>query len=135
MKTRQILKAWLTRACVYFTVVSLILVALQLFSNSGKLEDVHISVLSFFLVFPFGLCLSGAGLLFDVTSLPGWAKRLLHYIITVLSLFVFLYLPANAAVSPTTGLIMLTVFTVFYWIFLGLAVWFRSRVRKLMSED
>ena len=134
MNSFKLFKKWLADACVYFTVTALLLILVNLLLNdSGDAGRIH--GVSFLLFFPFGLCLSAAGLLFTSKALPLWAKYLLHFLITDLSLFLFLWLPSNSAAQASTGLIMLTLFSVLYWIFLGLAVWIRSRVRKLMEED
>ena len=127
-------KKWLADACVYFTAIALIMILGNLILNGFKDAD-NIHAGSFLLFFPFGLCLSAAGLLFSSKSLPSWAKYLLHFAITDLSLFLFLWLPSNSGAQASTGIIMLTLFSILYWIFLGLVVWIRSRVRKLMEED
>ena len=134
MNSFKLFKKWLADACVYFTVISIIMI-LGNFLLNGAENPGRIHSGSFLLFFPFGLCLSAAGLLFSSKKLPTWAKYLLHFCITDLSLFLFLWLPSNSAAQASTGLIMLTLFSVLYWIFLGLAVWIRGRVRKLMEED
>lgn len=134
MKLVKFLKKWLADACVYFTMISFIMIFGMLLLNNGEKAG-NINAVSFLLFFPFGLCLSAAGMLFSSDKLPSWAKYLLHYVITILSLFVFLWLPANTSARASTGLIMLVLISVLYFIFLGLVVWIRSRVRKLMEED
>ncbi len=130
----KLFKKWLADGCVYFTATSIIMILGNLLLNGAE-NTGRIHSGSFLLFFPFGLCLSAAGLLFSSKKLPIWTKYLLHFSITDLSLFLFLWLPSNSAAQASTGLIMLTLFSALYWIFLGLAVWIRSRVRKLMEED
>ena len=130
----KLFRKWLADGCVYFTATALIMIFGNLLvSGADNVGRIHAG--SFLLFFPFGLCLSAAGLLFSSQKLPSWSKYLLHFLITDLSLFLFLWLPSNSSAQASTGLIMLTLFSVLYWIFLGLVVWIRSRVRKLMEED
>ena len=131
----KLFKKWLADGCVYFTVTALIMMTISLLLDDGSSAGSGIRTEAFFLFFPFGLSLSAAGLLFSSKSLPSWAKYLLHFLITDLSLFLFLWQPSNSGAKASTGLIMLVLFSILYWIFLGLAVWIRSRVRKLMEED
>lgn len=134
MNTLNLIKKWLAGGCVYYTLVSLIMIALN-FLVSGPNDSGVIHTPSFLLFLPFGLCMSAAGMLFSCKKISPIVQYLLHFVITVLSVFLFLWLPSNAAASASTGLILLMLFSVLYWIFLGLVVWIRSRVRKLMEED
>ena len=134
MKHFITLKKWIVNGCVYFTAISLIMIVIKLLLD-GSENAGRIHTGSFLLFLPFGLCMSAAGMLFSSQHLPSWAKYLLHFAITDLSLFLFLWLPANSSVQASTGLIMLALISILYWIFLGLVVWIRSRVRKLMEED
>lgn len=134
MNTLKALKKWLVNGCVYFAIISLVMIFGKLLLD-GSENAGRIHTLSFLLFFPFGLSMSAAGLLLSNKRLHSALRSLLHFLITVFSLFLFLWLPSNASAYASTGLIMLALFSVLYWIFFGLLVWIRSRVRKLMEQD
>ena len=134
MKTWQTVKKWLSNGCVYFTAIARLFILLKLIT-AGTDNAGGIKTISFLLMFPCGLCLSAAGMLTHMRSIPRWARTLLHYFITVLAIFLFLWLPSSSAASGSTLMLMLVLFTVLYWIFFGLIKLIKSRVRKLMEED
>ncbi len=134
MKARNLIKRWLTDACIYFTVVSLILIALQFLIN-GTEGSARIHTLSFLMILPFALSLSAAGMLLCSERLISSVRYLLHFIITMLSLFLFLYLPSDASVKPSTTLILFVLLSLCYWAILGLVFLIRARVHRLMQED
>ena len=122
------LKTWLTGTCVAFTVITLIIMIL----NSGK-PDSPVSVIMLLLVLPCALSMSGAEMLRKNAAVPRWIRILGHYIINVLSVFVFLYLP-NAA-QGAARLVMFFLLSVLYWIIFGICALIASRVRVLMQKD
>ena len=125
-------KKWLCGACYYFTGISLfiILLFMALFN-----EEQAISGSAFLLVFPASLVMSAGGLLLGVKAIPRWARNLLHYLFTLLAVFLFLWLPHNPIASPSTVLILLAVFTLVYWLLFLLVHLIGGRIRRLMEED
>ena len=134
MKLWQNIKKWLCGGCVYFTAISLAIILIN-FMVANEADFGRINTVSFLLIFPLGLCLSAAGLLLRAKQIARWVRYLSHYIITVLSAYIFLWLPSNTAASPSTPLLMLVLFTVLYWIFFGLILLIKARIRRLMEED
>ena len=132
MKTWQILKRWLNGGCVYFTVISLIII----FGNlawAGADSVGRIYTPSFLLFLPMGLVLSAAEMLLRNQKIARWIRYLSHYLITVASIYLFLWLPSGTVSSPSTPLMIIVLFTVLYWAVFGMLL--RNRVRKLMEED
>ena len=134
MKQLQTLKQWLASGCVYFTACTFLMAFIRLIV-SGEESAGMINVVSFLFFFPFGLAMSAAGMILCNKSLPRWSRYLLHYGITILSLYVFVWMPSNTVARPSTVLIVFVVFTVLYWLVFGLIQLIRSRIRKLMETD
>ena len=64
-----------------------------------------------------------------------WIAYLSHYVISVASVYIFLWLPSGTVASPSTPLLIMVLFSVLYWMVFGLVLLIRNRVRKLMEED
>ena len=131
MKFWQIFKTWLRRACVYFTVIALLLIFSNLLMSKG---GTTISTMQFLRILPVGLCMSAAGMLYQWEKMPRWAGILSHYLLTVLSVFLCLYLPVSSS-QAASKLLMLVLLSVIYWVIIGLILLITSRIRKLMEED
>lgn len=134
MSAWQAVKNWLRGGCVYFTVIALFVILLNFIT--GNVDDVgRINTLLFLLMFPCGLCLSFAGILLKFKKIPRWARWLLHYLITLLSFYLFLVLPSDAKFNGSSLLVLFVLATVIYWIVIGLVSLTLHRVRRLLSED
>ena len=114
MKTSNVIKNLLTGACVYYAIASLALILLRLILI-GSTNGV-ISIVSFLCLFPFGLAISGAQMIYRRSSLPAWSRLLLHFLIIFLAFFLFLWLPAQTKASPVNTLIVLFGLALVYWI-------------------
>ena len=128
MKTVQ---KWLRGGCVYFTAIALFLTSIDFLSDASS----AISSTSFLLIFPAALTISAAGLILHNESFPRWGRILCHYLLTVLGIFVFLYLPTKQTVQPMMALMMFLVFSVVYWILFLFIHIIGGRIRRLMELD
>lgn len=132
MKASVILKKLFTGACVYYTVVSLaVLIASALLG--GDLNGTFTS-LNYLLFFPFGLALSGAGILYRNSGLPYWGRLLLHFLITLAAFFCFLWLPSGANSNASTVLTMLLLLSIAYWVICLIVILARKRFRSFKEE-
>ena len=133
MKTFTKIKQWLVGGCVWYAIVSLIFLIIDIaLSNTDAMHV--ISSTSFLLIFPFGLSMSGAGMLYR-SKLPRWSRILLHYIISVVSFLLFMLLPAGSVSSGVYVLLMLVLLTVIYWILVALVHIFSARWKRVVEED
>lgn len=133
MKIFRFLKSWLTDGCIYYTVISAIFLLISLaMGNSG---ETVIRSSSFALMIPCGLVISIGTQLMRNEKIARWGRYLLHYLMTVLAVFLFLWLPTDSAATPMAGFLMLVLFSILYWIIFLLCLFFRNRYRKLMKED
>lgn len=128
MKTIQ---KWLRGGCVYFTVIALFFTVIDFFSDASS----AIASERFLLIFPAALTISAAGLILHNESFPRWGRILCHYLLTVLGVFVFLYLPTKEKVQPSMALLMAMVFSVVYWILFLFVHIIGGRIRRLMELD
>ena len=133
MKTFSKIKQWLVSGCVWYAVISLIFLIIDIALSNTKATHV-ISSTSFLLIFPFGLSMSGAGMLYR-SKLPRWSRILSHYIISVVSFLLFMLLPAGSASSGVYVLLMLVLLTVIYWILFALVHIFAKRWKRVVEED
>ena len=133
MKTFTKIKQWLVGGCVWYAIISLIFLIIDLIISSNNATHV-VSATSFLLMFPFGLSMSGAGMLYS-SKLPRWSRILLHYVISVVSFLLFMLLPAGSISSGVYVLLMLVLLTVIYWILFALVHIFQVRWKRVVEED
>lgn len=133
MKTFEKIKQWFVGGCVWYAIISLIFLIVD-FALSYTNATHVISSTSFLLIFPFGLCMSGAGMLYK-SKLPRWSRILLHYIISIVSFLLFMLLPAGSLSSAVYVLLMLVLLTVIYWILFALVHIFSVRWKRVVEED
>ena len=112
----QALKKWLGGACVWFTAASLVmlLIGILFLPNMD-----YIATLSYLLFFPFGLCMSCAGMLLRAERIaPTW-RILLHFVITLASFILFVFLPSGVTLTLPFIFFFLLLFSIIYWIIIG----------------
>ena len=133
MKTFKKIKQWFTGGCVWYAIISLIFLIIDLIISQKDATHV-ISSTSFLLIFPFGLAMSGAGMLYK-SKLPRWSRILSHYVISIVSFLLFMLLPAGSTSSGVYVLLMLVLLTVIYWILFALVHIFAARWKRVVEED
>ena len=133
MKTFSKIKQWFTGGCVWYAIISLLFLILDLALSQKDATHV-ISSTSFLLIFPFGLAMSGAGMLYK-SKLPRWSRILSHYVISIVSFLLFMLLPAGSTSSGVYVLLMLVLLTVIYWILFALVHIFAARWKRVVEED
>ena len=132
MKAFAKIKQWFTGGCVWYAIVSVIFLIIDLALSKDATHV--ISSTSFLLIFPFGLAMSWAGMIYK-SKLPRWSRILLHYVISVVSFLLFMLLPAGSASSGVYVLLMLVLLTVIYWILFALVHIFATRWKRVVEED
>jgi hypothetical protein len=133
MKKTTLMKKWLTDTCIWFTVITLILMLLPVIFNRGIDGIPHTK--RFLFVFPFALSFSAAQLLLTAKPLSSTAKRALHYLITLLAFYLFLWLPAKGASGFTSTLIALFLLSILYWLIFLTVFLTKKRFRGFTEED
>ena len=134
MKSFRILRELLLGACVGFTVLSLCLILIQTVV-SGSSDGAGISTLRFALLFPCSLGFSGARMIRKSGSLSAPLRILLHYLITLLSVFFFLWLPSGNEKTVLRNLAVLAVVTLVFWLVFLIVRLTAARFRNLREEE
>ena len=127
------IKKWLVEGCVYYTIVSIVLILLSLLSVST--ENRWAIPTNFWQVLPASLAFAFAGEILSSKSLARWKRYLLHYIIYLSAILLFFFLPSDAKPQPISVLLMLVLLTLLYWVIFGLVLFIRSRIQRLLEED
>lgn len=132
MKYRQTIGKWLCGGCVCYTLLSVFFLILgTALSGSGY----RVNTFSFLMMLPCAFLLSFANLLLMNRRQEFWLRALLHYLITTVSVFLFLWLPAGVEARGSTVLILAVAFSVVYWILFFLIRMMRRRILRLLSDD
>ena len=132
MKFLQAIGKWLTGICIYFTVLAVPFTLIGLLISSDPNKTIELGAYMLFL--PAAACISGAGVLLTSKSVPRWIGILGHYLITVCSVILFIWLPRNPIARGSTAIILFIAFTAIYWLIFGLVHLIRGRVKRLMEE-
>lgn len=135
MKSFRTFLSWIRGGCVYYTLLSLFMILLNIALSGSEAASRGINLEAFLLFFPCGLGISAGGLLLKWERLPRWARGISHYLCTVLSIFLFVWLPINPSARASTVLIMLLAFTVLYWILFFLVHLTRRRILAIWEDD
>ena len=130
------LKQILVRGCITYTCLSLLFLLINLIVTAAagdSLERAPIPALTFLMLFPFGLAMAAGGML--PHRFPHGPGRLCHYLITLLSLWLFLLLPSGVQTRASTMLVLFAVVTLLYWGVFGLITLTRGRFRRIMNDS
>ena len=131
MKIWNFIKKIWKSTCVYYTLISVLLLLLGLIDgNNAAATGFNTSA---FLFLPFGLCMAFAQELLCTAKLSRLSRYLGHYAITIAAIVGLLAFNAH---FTSTSLILLIVFlSILYWIIFGITVLIRRRIKKLLEED
>lgn len=134
MKALQQFKKWIVGGCIWYAIlnVGFLLIWALFFFDAEK--NVGPSLGAFALLIPAALTISLATRLYQTEQIPRWARILLHYLLTVLAVFLFLYLPADAKKSPSSGLVMFALFTAVYWVLFVAVTLLAGAWKKRISD-
>ncbi|MBQ9774009.1 MAG: hypothetical protein IJW30_05035 [Clostridia bacterium] len=130
----KLLKKWLRSACVWYAVVSLLMLCIGVAVGSGSSV---LSTKSYLMMFPFGLCMSAAGMLYRSAKIDRWLRILAHYAISIVAFLLFLLLPNENPAVPFKAsfvLIMIVLLSVVYWLLFLFVHIFRKRLSKLLED-
>ena len=131
MKIWKNLKKWIAVSCVCFTAITLFMILVALL---GAQTEKVVNALQVLRTFPCALCLGAAWWIWWSEKPARWGKILSHYLIHVLAIFLFLYLPVSLSGQPAARLLMLVLLSVIYWVIFGVIALIRSRIRVLKDE-
>ena len=129
---KQLIKRLFSGTCLWFTLLAVGLMLIRLIAEGSG--DGIIEIPRFLLLLPCGLFLSGAGLVRRQAALSGWLRLLLHYLLTTLAFFLFLWLPSGGH-TAAKNLLAIAFFTLGYALIRGLIRLVCHRFRSIREED
>lgn len=120
-------------ACVYYTVTTFLLIFLFWLISDDITRAMH--PVSLMLILPFSLGFAAANTLFQYAKWATWIRVLLHYALTMASIWCFLFLPNKAEGQSASGaLILYLILTLIYAIVMGVVLYYRGRIKNITRE-
>ncbi len=132
MDFRKKLRKILADTSVIFTILTAIYSLLMLIVNVSE-DEVLMSATRVLLIFLFSALAAVAQAIFRTKSIPGAARLVLHFMILIAAFYLCFLLPA--AMRPASLLIGLVTFTLLYFLVMGLASLFISKLRSNSEKD
>ncbi len=121
-------------ACIYYTVTTFLLIFLFWLISDDITRAMH--PVALMLILPFSLCFAAANVLFQYSRLAPWLKVVLHYAITMLGIWLFLFLPNKAEGQSGSGaFILYLVLSFIYALIMGVTLYMRGRIKRITREE
>lgn len=132
MDIKTNIKKIFSKACVLFTVIIAIYTMIVAFVNVDQ-STILLDGVRVLLFFVFSLLISIANFIFSLKQVPSVARLLVHYAISALAFYICLMLPI--APTPSHTVVGLVIFTIIYFIAVGIIALFRARYKKQSDTD
>jgi len=132
MKFFQALGKWFTWTCIYFTLFAAPITLIGILISSNPHETIRLGV--YMLLLPAAACISAAGVALSGKRVPRWLRILGHYIITLVAVLVFVWMPSNPSARQSDSILMFALFSILYWLLFGFVHLIRGRVKRLLEE-
>ncbi|MBQ8716535.1 MAG: hypothetical protein IJY43_01655 [Clostridia bacterium] len=133
MSTKDYLKKICFHTCLYFTVATLLLILFNIIVNNDLTRGIHPG--SQALLLPFSLLFASANILFQYATFKTWARVVLHYALTLMSIFCCLYLPNREGhAAATQSFLFLLAITIIYAIVMGILLGVRARIKRVTRD-
>ena len=133
MQAKEWIQKILVRTCVYFTVTTFVILIVN-WIMAGLAEGMR--PLALILILPFSLCFAVGNVLLRYGKLQKPLMIVLHYILSVGSAFMCLYLPTRDTNStPSNAFVFFIALTLIYVIIMGTIGIFKSRAGRLKRDS
>lgn len=127
------LKKICAHACIYYTASTFFLLILYMILSKDTSSG--FSTLALVSLLPFSFLFSFANLNFKYSEMKITWRVLIHFLLTVGSIFVFLYLPNREDdATAAQGFILALALIIIYWIVMSVILVFRARA-ELVKRD
>lgn len=134
MKKNQNFKKIFLNACVYYTATTFLLIFLFWLISDDITRAMH--PVALMLILPFSLGFSAANNLLQYEKMGLWSRVILHYAITMASIWCFLFLPNKAKGQSAAGaLILYLILTLLYAVIMGVFLYFKGRIKRITREE
>ena len=127
------LKKVIQKSTLYYTLIVTFFSIIVLITNSSE-DTISIDPSRTLLFFPFCVCFALANTLLQYKNIEAVTRWLVHFVLTVLSAFIFIILPAdlNSGSGNFMGLVFILVI---YFIGLLFSAILSSRIKKSIKLD
>lgn len=121
------IKKALMSACIYFTLITAVyMLCMAVITTGGDAPAIEAQRVLLFFV--FSLLWAIADFVRSIKAIPSPLGYALHYIICAFGFYACFMLPVNMRASTVlTGLV---IFTLAYWVIIGISAIFSSKLRK-----
>lgn len=113
LRFMKIFKRSVASACIYFTAISVFLLAVQLIFGE-QTDTTTVTPFRFILILPYSFVISLANIFYKSEASYPFARVICHYLAVVVGFFLFMYLPTVTDVIGSTSLVVLFLTTVLY---------------------
>ena len=128
------LKKVCAHTCIYFTATTFLLLFLYLILSRDLSSG--FSPVALLCILPFSAVFAFANLNYKYSELKTVWRVLIHYFLTLCSIFVFLYLPNKAKdATAAQGFILVLALSVIYFIVIGIYLAFRARIERVKCDN
>ncbi len=105
-------------SCRTYTVTSVLFLLLQP-CVTESFDQTLIEPASFLMILPFSVIVALANLLYRSKMVSHAVRLTAHFVLCVMSAFLFLYLPGNAQTSTSGKFLIVLFLSVLYWVLMG----------------
>jgi len=130
---KKFLKAVINRTTLYFSIIVSLFSFIMLVSHSAN-ESISLDPARILLFLPFCVFLALANYLLKFESISSFTKWLLHFVITTISSYLFIILPAKLP-TASGNFIGLVLVIALYFVGLLLYALLTIRIRRTIAED
>ncbi|MBE6604495.1 MAG: hypothetical protein E7639_02165 [Ruminococcaceae bacterium] len=121
-------------SCIYYTITTFLLIFLFWLISNDITRAMH--PVALMLILPFCICFAAANTLWSSAVLSGFPALLVHYALTIGSIWLFLFLPnKNPDAQASGALILFLALTLIYAVVMGFVVFMRRRIKHLTRES
>ena len=126
MDLKKLIKKIFNAACIYFTVISAVYMLIMTFITTDDAPAIEASRVLLFFV--FSMLWASADAIRTIKKIPSPLGRVIHFIICLFGFYACFMLAVN--MLPSNILTGLIIFSLCYWIFVGLKAFFSSRLKR-----
>ena len=125
MDLKLLIKKYINRLCVYFTFIAAAYMLIMVFITTGD-DSPAIEAYRLLLIFMFAFLWSCADAVRAIKQIPAPLGRVIHFVICMFAL----YACFMTDMPPRKILVGFIIFSILYWIVLGIKTVFSSRLKK-----
>ena len=134
MNPKDLAKRIALGSCIYYTAATFLILFIYFALNKDL--DAGIQPLALMAILPFGIAFSTANTVYRHTTLPKWARFLLHYALTVGGAFIFLFLPnKDPQQKASSAMLLYLLFTAIYLIIMITILVISARIHRVQRDE